>query len=294
MFIVTSEPARPVVTSERMPEANTETPTPQEPQCNVPIPTYHQLDVPQLRRSTRYLSSIEFWVCAAGLRYATLVSEAGFVSPCPRLRPRLRKRRRAATTGTEETAVSAAIARVVRMGLRPPPRFPANGDWELWVSRFELYVLQANISEGLWTKELLTLLEDEPFRVVSRQGLACSNDYKAVCACLQQHFAPVGNELEWQFKIQNRVQKESPLQSCLLAVPREILDPMASTASLSSKIISEVEVFVGAAAKLAESQNTNEMTPNLGDMVGTASPFDTIPPKCSILMLAPLATTETV
>ena len=88
----------------------------------------------------------------------------------------------AATTGTEETAVSAAIARVVRMGLRPPPRFPANGDWELWVTRFELYVLQANISEGLWTKELLTLLEDEPFRVVSRQGLACSNDYKAVCA----------------------------------------------------------------------------------------------------------------
>eukprot|EP00731_Ephydatia_muelleri_P011498 Em0006g392a len=53
MFIVTSEPARPVVTSERMPEANTETPTPQEPQCNVPIPTDHQPDVPQLRRSTR-------------------------------------------------------------------------------------------------------------------------------------------------------------------------------------------------------------------------------------------------
>eukprot|EP00731_Ephydatia_muelleri_P007367 Em0003g1615a len=53
MFIVTSEPARPVVTSERMPAANTETPTPQEPQCNVPIPTDHQPDVPQLRRSTR-------------------------------------------------------------------------------------------------------------------------------------------------------------------------------------------------------------------------------------------------
>ena len=111
-----------------------------------------------------------------------------------------------ATTGTEENAVSAAIGRVVRMGLRPPPRFPANGDWELWVSRFELYVLQANVSEGLWAKKLLTLLEDEPFRVVSRQGLAHSNDYKTVCACLQQHFAPVGNELEWQLKIQNRVQ----------------------------------------------------------------------------------------
>ena len=42
---------------------------------------------------------------------------------------------------------------------------------------------------------------------VSRQGLAHSNDYKAVWACLQQQFAPVGNELKWQFKIQNRVQK---------------------------------------------------------------------------------------
>ena len=37
-----------------------------------------------------------------------------------------------------------------------------------------------------------------------------------------------------------------------------------------------------AAAKLAESQNTNEMTPNLGrNVVGTACPFDTIPPKCA-------------
>ena len=45
------------------------------------------------------------------------------------------------TSTTEENAVSMALARVVRMGLRPPPRFPANGDWELWVSRFELYVI---------------------------------------------------------------------------------------------------------------------------------------------------------
>ena len=85
---------------------------------------------------------------------------------------------------TEENAVSTALARVVRMGLRPPPRFSPNGDWELWMSRFELYVMQANISEDLWTKELLTLLEDEPFRVVSRQGLAHSNDYIKSSVCL--------------------------------------------------------------------------------------------------------------
>ena len=51
MFIITSEPVRPV-TSEQMPEAIAETPTIQEPQCNAPIPTDHQPDVPQLRRST--------------------------------------------------------------------------------------------------------------------------------------------------------------------------------------------------------------------------------------------------
>ena len=99
-------------------------------------------------------------------------------------------------TTTEENEMSTALARVVWMGLLPPPHFLASGDWEFWLSRFELYVLQANISEGRWTKELLPLLEDELFRVVSRQGLAQSNDYKAVCACLQQQFAQVGNELE--------------------------------------------------------------------------------------------------
>ena len=68
------------------------------------------------------------------------------------------------TTG--ENAVSTALARGVRGWAPATPCFSASGDWELWVSRFELHALQANISEGLWTKELLTLLEDEPFRVI--------------------------------------------------------------------------------------------------------------------------------
>ena len=94
-------------------------------------------------------------------------------------------------TTTEENEVSTVLAGVVWMGLQPPPHYLASGDWELWL-RFELYVLQANISESRWTKELLSLLEYELFRVVSRQGLAQSNDYKAVCACLQQQYCSCG------------------------------------------------------------------------------------------------------
>ena len=30
-------------------------------------------------------------------------------------------------------------------------------------------------------------------------GLDQSKNYEAVCACLQQQFAPAGNELKWQF-----------------------------------------------------------------------------------------------
>ena len=54
---------------------------------------------------------------------------------------------------------------------------------------------------------------------------------------------------------------------------------IAVISSLSSTIISESGVIVGAAAKMAESQNNMEMKPNVGNVVGTACPFDTIPPK---------------
>ena len=45
------------------------------------------------------------------------------------------------------------------------------------------------------------------------------------------------------------------------------------TSLFSSKIISEVEVFVCVAAKLAESQNTNEMTPNVGTWLALHAPL---------------------
>ena len=40
------------------------------------------------------------------------------------------------------------------------------------------------------------MLEDGPFRVVSHLGLADSDDYEAVRKCLQQRYAPEGNELD--------------------------------------------------------------------------------------------------
>ena len=92
---------------------------------------------------------------------------------------------------------------VVRMSVRPPVRYAAGADFNLWSVRFELYVKEANIPEERWTKELLPLLEDEPFRTVSQLGLLGSTDYKQVRDCLQQRFAPKGNELEWQFRLQS-------------------------------------------------------------------------------------------
>ena len=135
---------------------------------------------------------------AAGVICATVVPGVGSMSD---------------TEHHEEGAEALAPATVVlepklvRMSLRPPPRFAAGGDLDLWLTRFRMHARQASIPEDQWVKELLSLLEDEPFRVVSRQGLESSTNYGAVCECLRQHFAPTGSEIEWQFKLQGRVQK---------------------------------------------------------------------------------------
>ena len=111
-----------------------------------------------------------------------------------------------------ESHETQAVARelpmqVVRMSRRPPPRFAEKTDLPLWLTRFELNVRQAKIPEEQWTCELLPLLEDVPFRIVSQQGQATSTDYQAVVRCLKNQFSPDGNELEWQFRLQQRTQK---------------------------------------------------------------------------------------
>ena len=59
-----------------------------------------------------------------------------------------------------------------------------------------MYVQQVSIAETQKVKELLALLEDKPFCVVSHCGLLEIDNYSAVTACLKQHYAPDGNELE--------------------------------------------------------------------------------------------------
>eukprot|EP00731_Ephydatia_muelleri_P008792 Em0004g1130a len=121
------------------------------------------------------------------------------------------------TSGDPVSAGTTTVAeRVVRMSLRPPPRFGAKGDWKLWLSRFEMYAIQAKIAKDSWSKELLSLLEDEPYRMVTHHGLAQTGDYDAVCDCIQRSYAPLGSELEWQLKVRTRVQKvgESLMEFC--------------------------------------------------------------------------------
>eukprot|EP00731_Ephydatia_muelleri_P019297 Em0012g122a len=121
------------------------------------------------------------------------------------------------TSGDPVSAgTTTVVERVVRMSLRPPPRFGAKGDWKLWLSRFEMYATQAKIAKDSWSKELLSLLEDEPYRMVTHHGLAQTGDYDAVCDCIQRSYAPLGSELEWQLKVSTRVQKvgESLMEFC--------------------------------------------------------------------------------
>ena len=58
-------------------------------------------------------------------------------------------------------------------------------------------VKQTDIAQEQWTSELLPLLNDEPFRTISQQGLVESTDYKTVMECLRTQYAP--EELEWQY-----------------------------------------------------------------------------------------------
>ena len=113
----------------------------------------------------------------------------------------------AGTSASAERLVNASAERMVRMSLRPPARFAVGTDFTLWRSRFELYVKQVKLAEDQWVSELLLLLEDEPFRIVSQQDLVACTDYKVVIKCLEDFYAPVGNELEWQRRFQGRTQK---------------------------------------------------------------------------------------
>ena len=70
---------------------------------------------------------------------------------------------------------------------------------------------EAGISDGKKGQELVSLLEDEPFRMVSQLGLLGGGtvDYDAVKTCLSKQFAPAGLELVWQTQIHGASQRAS-------------------------------------------------------------------------------------
>ena len=94
--------------------------------------------------------------------------------------------------------------KITRYSVRPPSRFSGKGaDFRLWIQRVELYFREAEVPEGKRGQELASLLDDEPFRIVSQMGLLNFDsgiDYAAVKECLEKQFAPSGIQLEWQRK----------------------------------------------------------------------------------------------
>ena len=75
----------------------------------------------------------------------------------------------------------------------------------------ELYLKEANVPDEKKGQELVSLLEDEAFRIVSQMGFLCDDaiDYTAVKKCLEKQFAPPGVELEWQRKLHMAQQKSA-------------------------------------------------------------------------------------
>ena len=93
---------------------------------------------------------------------------------------------------------------IVRASARPPAKYAPSADFRLWIQRFEIYLREADVPTDKKARELVSLLDDEPFRIISQLGLLTSDDYDSIKKELQQQFAPAGSELEWQYQLQSR------------------------------------------------------------------------------------------
>ena len=62
-----------------------------------------------------------------------------------------------------------------------------------------MYLSEANIPVGKRARELVSLLDDKPFRVVCQLGLVITDDYEAIKEELRRQFVPAGNEVELQY-----------------------------------------------------------------------------------------------
>ena len=55
-----------------------------------------------------------------------------------------------------------------RFSARPPPRFATDSDFNLWIKQVEVYIQEVGLPEEKKGAELVSLLEDESFRIVSQ------------------------------------------------------------------------------------------------------------------------------
>ena len=101
--------------------------------------------------------------------------------------------------------------RSTRFSVRPLARFGKGVDFTLWIQRMELYLKEANVPDEKNSQELVSLLEDEAFHIVSQMGYLRDDaiDYTAVKKCLEKQFAPPSVEFEWQRKLQMAQQKSA-------------------------------------------------------------------------------------
>ena len=99
--------------------------------------------------------------------------------------------------------------KAVCFSARPPPRFAKGSNFNLWVQRLELYFKEADVPAEKRGEELVSLYEDDAFRIVSQLGFIGSDgvEYNAVKMCLKEQFAPRGVELEWQRKLHSAYQE---------------------------------------------------------------------------------------
>eukprot|EP00731_Ephydatia_muelleri_P019115 Em0011g1155a len=118
--------------------------------------------------------------------------------------------------------------RVTRYSVRPPSRFVGKGaDFRLWIQRVELYFREADVPRDKRGQELASLLDDEPFRIVSQMGLLRVDsgiDYAAVKECLEKQFAPSGLQLEWQRKFHTGRQEQDESLIAFSARLRMLVD----------------------------------------------------------------------
>ena len=168
-------------------------------------------------------------------------------------------------------------AALLRMSQQPPPRFLVGTDLTLWLSRFELYVRLAKVPKEQEAGELLSLLDDEPFRVISQQGLIDSRSYDNVVKCLRALYDPEGNELEWQRKLQSRMQKTGEQLVEFAGELRVLTDRAYPKWLLERKQeVLRNQFMQGVRSSSVQMQLMKEMPPTLEDALKLASQLEAV------------------